>query len=371
MGKIDNFYVPKQFSSIVSESTSLKPFAPGKLNQLSRIFNHLRRGGVALLSGSWSKILDLSNYVEKKKGELERKSQKNVYSERHRRVAHPSPLYRLMVVADGDGSLNVEPSFSMPYLLELLGDRADASGGEPFLVPVPAIRSLERELEKLYPISALGISIVAPGNVLPPRSQETISLIRRGLEEVKDELPVDAEVLDMGCGSGCLSLLAAEIFEDLKVKITATDRLPEALATTKLNLGRLVEEGKISSEMIEVTLGGDLFEPVGNRRFDLIVFNSPWVVSRPRTRAEESTHDQDQNTIRKFLALVGDYLKFGGHIILAYSDNSGQKAIDNLEESIWESGFSIENLFKDRIQTRRERGRWEKILVYDLLPDRN
>jgi methylase of polypeptide subunit release factors len=319
--------------------------------------------------------MQFRDYVDRRRAELieaERPSKRKTVlkgdsPEGHRRRGSQLAPYRLMVVAHGDSFPDVEPPFSIPYLLELLGDPLDASGGKPFLVPVLSVCDLQKDLEHPYPVPAIGGSILAPGSVLPPRSQETIGLIRKALEAIKGKLPVGTEALDMGCGSGCLSILAAEVLRDRRTKVTATDLMPEALAATKLNVDRFIGEGKISPGAVEVTSGGDLFDPVNGRRFDLIIFNAPWVASRPRTRSDAATHDEGQDALRRFLAQASEHLRPEGHTILAYSDYSGQRAIESLGEAIRDSGFKVVNLLKERIQARRERQRWENVLVYDLV----
>ena len=376
-----DIYVPTEFRDIAQDA-SMKVFAKGELNHFNRIFEHIRRGGIAVLSGSWDKILELSDYVERKKTELvlprqaewKRKGRKQEKRERRR----PSMLgmLRLMVVADESGCLDVEPPIRIPYLLELVGDTVGSNESCPFLVPVSIVQETQTSLGNSYPVSLLGENIVASRNVFPPNSQETIALFSEGLKGLSIEKADNQQstiinhqssiidVLDMGCGSGCLALLAAQVFEGRNINIVATDHLPEALATTKINIQKFIQVGKIPTDMIEVTQGGDLFEPILGRRFDVIIFNAPWVVSPARNRAETAVHDQNQNTVRRFFSQAEGHLKDGGYILLGYSDNSGPKAIEKLEDIIQNAGFQVVNLLKERVQTRRAKRKWETIFVY-------
>ncbi|MFF7635548.1 methyltransferase [Kitasatospora sp. NPDC008050] len=79
--------------------------------------------------------------------------------------------------------------------------------------------------------------------------------------------PVRA-ALDLGAGSGVQALHAARHAQ----RVTATDLNPRALAFSRLTLALSGFESTDTAE-------GSLFEPVGDRRFDLIVSNPPFVIS--------------------------------------------------------------------------------------------
>ncbi len=362
ISNLGTVYVPQRFVNIV-EDASLKLFSGGELNKQGQIFDHIRRGGVAVLSGQWDKILELSEYTEKKRKRNKNKSQMG--------------LLRLMVITKEEiqfdyqqpylaGKLNVEPHFQTPYLLELVGDSEGANKGFPFLIPVLIFRNLQKSLKQSHFISELGSSVVVPPNVFPPNSQKTTNLISKGLKLLKEELPSELDVLDMGCGSGCLTLLTAHVFSEQDIKIVASDILPEAIAATKINVQQFIKEKKILPNLIEITSSGNLFEPVGKRCFDLIIFNAPWVVAPVKARDQIATNDENQNIVRNFLFQAKDYLKDDGRILLAYSDKSGREFIGKLEKFIQKAGFQITNLLTKRIQTRRAKQKRETILVYNL-----
>jgi methylase of polypeptide subunit release factors len=375
---IGDVYLPARFAD--AADAPIKLFGPKELDQLNRIFNHLRRGGVAVTSGQWSKILDLQSYLERKKGEFPSRTvttkterrlptyrkRANRWYERH----YQSVLSRVMVIAHDDQFPYVEPPINIPYLLELLGELPGSSDGLPFLVPVSAIQKIQSGMEESYHISVLEGDIITHSNVLAPFSQDTIELFQEALQEAKRTtgLSEEIQVLDMGCGCGWLSLLAARVFADHHVEVLATDILPEAIATTKINVQRFADLDRlaVSPDVIRTTDSGDLFDPVGPRRFDIIIFNVPWVISRPRSRAEIAICDEDQNIVRRFLMDSPEHLKEGGRIILGYSDHSGAEALENLESLIRSAKFEIKSIFKRRVQSRRQKRKWETLLVYDL-----
>ena len=376
---IGDVYLPGKIAETVSVDAPVKQFGPKELSQLNKIFNHLRKGGIAVVSGSWDKILEIFDYLEKKKREFsavrpptkkERQNpvfrkQSNRWYERH----YQRVLAHVMVISRNDGLPYVDPDIHIPRLLQLLGEPSGANGELPFLVPVSTIQKIQSDMKRTHYVSALETDIAAHGNVLQPLSQDTIELFREGLQGIDvSGMNSPLEILDMGCGCGVLSLLAAKVFAGRDVRITATDILPEAIATTGINIQRYTESGKLAdAAIIETAHSGDLFEPAGDRGFDVIMFNAPWAVSSPKSRAEIATCDAGQETVRRFLGEVPQHLREGGRVLLGYSDHSGDEALENLERMIEKARLRTQSVVKRRIQTRSQKRKWETILVYNLV----
>src|ERR1700756_2302355 len=76
-------------------------------------------------------------------------------------------------------------------------------------------------------------------------------------------------VLDLCTGSGCLAILAARHFPNATVD--AVDISKDALAVAARNVGDHGLEDRITLHH------GDLFAPLGNQRYDLIISNPPYV----------------------------------------------------------------------------------------------
>ena len=370
LSDLGEVFIPAQFRELASDDASLRHFTDSNLGQLDRIFKHLRRGGVAVLSGQWDRIVEVLDYVERKKKELAPRIEKpKRRRDFNRRDKRPNPkesaaaMSRLMCYADATGNLQIDPPPNLPYLLELVGENPDTNEGRPFLLPIATVQKLETALCQEYPIPALGSSLVAFENVLSPRSQETIACFQDGLQAIKKHLPQRADVLEVGCGSGCLTLLTAQELGELEVEICASDLLPEAVATTRYNLSRCSNH----SVSIQLLQSGDLFDPLpAGQRFNLIIFNAPWVVSRARNRAELAIHDENQRILRRFFDDAPQYLKPEGRILLGYADASGPKAIQNLEGIISSAGFGVESQQTKRVATHRAKRKWEHIVVYEL-----
>jgi len=360
---IGDIYVPVAIRSTVSDSASIKFFDSSDLSQPNRIFNHLKRDGLALVSGRVEQIQQLTDYLQRKRRELSdvgNRQQKrgralDKRSSKSERVTAVDPLQRVMVLADATGKLQLDPVPDLPFLIELIGESAAANGEYPFMLPLAKLDRIQTALSNAFQPEGFSIPIVASDNVLPPQSQETATLFRQGLEN----LPLPSGLLDLGCGSGLLSIMAARLFP--QAQIIATDIMPEATATTKINLQKQELQNRVE------VCQGDLFQNLKGQTFDVIIFNAPWVVARVRSRAEIPTNDEKQQTITCFFEQVDRHLAPQGHLLLGYADHSGEKAINRLTDLINQAGYKIGQLYKARVVTHRSKKRRENIMVYDLV----
>ena len=368
VSNIGELYVPTDYRDVVFARGRVKLFAHRDLRHLNRIFTHIRHGGVAVVQGEWEQITAVMDYIQRHKPDLVQQSPRRSKSKSRDRSAArgnsvggalKEALSRLACWADTDGILQVEPAPLLPDLLALAGEPMGVNQGKPFLLPLIKIQQIQDALAEIYPIRALNVSLVASENVLAPRSQETVECFQEALQHVRRS--DSSAVADIGCGSGCLTLLARQELGE-QAEVYASDVLPEAVATTKLNIQRLLP----NSEGIVVMPAGDLFDPFPEHQFDVIIFNAPWVVARVRSRAELAIHDEKQETVSRFFAQVSDFLKPDGVVLLGYADASGPKAIENLEAIIADAGFRADALFKRRVATHRSKRKWEQIRVYAL-----
>jgi ribosomal protein L3 glutamine methyltransferase len=85
---------------------------------------------------------------------------------------------------------------------------------------------------------------------------------------IDDPLSVES-VLDLCTGSGCLAILASRNFPH--AQIDAVDISSDALDVAGRNVGDYGLEDRVTLHR------GDLFKPLGNRRYDLIISNPPYV----------------------------------------------------------------------------------------------
>lgn len=113
------------------------------------------------------------------------------------------------------------------------------------------------------------------------RPQDDTLLLEDALK--RETLAADADVLDLGTGTGALALTAVE---HGAAQVTAVDASFGAVLTAWLN-------ARLNGRRVTV-LRGDLTAPVTDSRFDLIMANPPYVPSpqaRPPTRGRALAWD--------------------------------------------------------------------------------
>ena len=91
---------------------------------------------------------------------------------------------------------------------------------------------------------------------------------------IDDPLMIEA-VLDLCTGSGCLAILAARTFPN--AAIDAVDMSGDALDVAARNVADYALADRVTLHR------GDLFQPVGDKRYDLIISNPPYVDAQGMT----------------------------------------------------------------------------------------
>ena len=117
----------------------------------------------------------------------------------------------------------------------------------------------------------------------------------------------DAEVLDMGTGSGVCAVFAARHAR----RVVAVDINPAAVRCATLNV--LMNQLEHRIEVRE----GDLFAPVAGERFDLILFNPPFVQGAPRDDRDRAWRGTD--VVERFAAGLRGHLKPGAAALVLLS----------------------------------------------------
>lgn len=139
-----------------------------------------------------------------------------------------------------------------------------------------------------------------------------------------------ADVLELGTGSGAIAVAAAR---GGARHVTAVDVSRRALACAWLN-------ARLHGVRVEVRRG-DLVAPVGDRRFDFVVSNPPYLPgpdeqadrlpTRGAARAWEGGGD-GRLIIDRICAQIADHLKPGGTVLIMQSSVNGlAQTLDALE----------------------------------------
>ena len=142
------------------------------------------------------------------------------------------------------------------------------------------------------------------------------------------EIKEGQSVLEIGTGSGIVAMYASRLTD----KITVTDINFDACELARKNF----EANKI--ENIEI-LFGNLFEPVKNRKFDVILFNTPYLPTEDGDVIDDTLNYafdgglNGRKVIDLFLNEVGNYLNDGGIVQLIQSSLSGNdKTLEKLDK---------------------------------------
>jgi release factor glutamine methyltransferase len=114
-------------------------------------------------------------------------------------------------------------------------------------------------------------------------------------------------VLDMGTGSGVCAVFAARYAQ----RVVAVDINPAAVRCTVINALLNDLEHKIDVRH------GDLFAPLHGERFDLVLFNPPFVREAPRDHRDRAWRSSD--VAERFAAGLAAHLKPGGAALVLLS----------------------------------------------------
>jgi ribosomal protein L3 glutamine methyltransferase len=133
---------------------------------------------------------------------------------------------------------------------------------------------------------------------------------------IDDPLAVES-VLDLCTGSGCLAILAARAFPN--ARIDAVDLSKDALAVAARNVADYDLGERIT------LYKGDLFKPLGDTRYDLIISNPPYVDAQGMADLpDECRHepamafdggDDGIDLVRHIVEEAGDHLNPGGGLL--------------------------------------------------------
>ena len=130
-------------------------------------------------------------------------------------------------------------------------------------------------------------------------------------------------ILDIGTGSGCIAIACAVAFP--RARVDAVDLSAHALEVARRNVAR---HGV--GDRLQLFLG-DVYEPLGEARYDLIVANPPYVSDEEmQSLPPEFLHEPDLalragadglDVVRRILAGAGRHLEPGGALFVEVGDS--------------------------------------------------
>ncbi len=159
--------------------------------------------------------------------------------------------------------------------------------------------------------------------VIVPRSYFA-ELLEEGLSPWVQQPSSIESALDLCTGSACLAILMAHTFPD--ALIDAVDLSADALAVAERNVSEYGLQDRVS--LIE----SDLFEKLGNRRYNLILSNPPYVTDKSMAELPPEYQYEPQlalaagsdglDIVRRILAVAKNHLTDDGLLMVEVGHNA-------------------------------------------------
>ena len=167
---------------------------------------------------------------------------------------------------------------------------------------------------------------VGPG-VLVPRPESEL-LVEAVLQHIEN-LPAPVSVIDLGAGSGALSLAIAT--EAPTTRVIAVEKSPEALVWLKKNVSVIAENVRV--------VEGDVADVLPGIKCDVVIANPPYVPDSqalPRDVAGFEPHialfggPTGMEIPKIFIAAAARLLKNGGVLVIEHTEEQGVAIADAL-----------------------------------------
>lgn len=201
-------------------------------------------------------------------------------------------------------------------MMEDVGAERAASGGEPadFSAATRALVKLLHLFHRLRRFDRYdefivervhGTPILVTPSVFNPKRLRTGEFFASQLDSTR--IGPNAEVLDMGTGSGVCAVFAARHAR----RVIAVDINAAAVRCARINalLNRVDDTMDVRH--------GDLFDPVAGERFDLVLFNPPFRTGEARNDRERAWRANGLG--ERFAEGLGRHLRPGGAALLLLS----------------------------------------------------
>ncbi len=156
--------------------------------------------------------------------------------------------------------------------------------------------------------------------------------------EIERRRPAGWSVLDVGCGTGVLSLAAARA----GAAVTAIDINADAVHATAANAAT----NGLSVEVLQ----SDLFAALEGRRFDLVVINPPYFAKDPIDEAERAWFaGADLGYFDRLFAGLGDHMVDGPERGMALMVLGEGCDMDTISAAATRHGFVLDLVVAKRV----------------------
>ena len=197
------------------------------------------------------------------------------------------------------------------------------------------LKRVVKKIEKNYPVQYLignvdfyGYKINVNKNVLIPRF-ETETLVEKTIKYIKDLKLTNKSLLEIGTGSGCISIVLKKELEDLN--ITSIDISRKALRVAKKN----AKQNKANITLLKQ----NVFKYSPINKYDVLISNPPYVTKEDEV--DESIKFEPQNAI--FADETG--INFYEHILATCNKYLNKKNLIAFEIG-YKQGKIIKNIAK-------------------------
>ena len=170
---------------------------------------------------------------------------------------------------------------------------------------------------------------VGPGVLVPrPESELLVEAVLTHIKNLEEKVAGEISVIDLGAGSGALSLAIAT--EAPRSRVIAVEKSADAIVWLKKNVARISENVRV--------VEGDVADVLPGVKCDAVIANPPYVPdnqSLPRDVAEHEPHialfggATGLELPKRFIDAAARLLKRGGVLAIEHTEDQGA-AIDAL-----------------------------------------
>ena len=168
---------------------------------------------------------------------------------------------------------------------------------------------------------------VGPGVLVPrPESELLVDAVLTHIKNLEEKVAGEISVIDLGAGSGALSLAIAT--EAPRSRVIAVEKSPDAIVWLKKNVSKISENVRV--------VEGDVAEVLPGIKCDIVIANPPYIPDSqplPRDVAEHEPHialfggETGMELPQRFINAAARLLKSGGVLAIEHTEEQGA-AID-------------------------------------------